>query len=70
MSGHNSTAKRVRLRKEQFPEEYCPEPRCLWHTGGGYCRRHARKQKSESESFDVGHQNDVRFGGTLDETGE
>lgn len=26
--------------KERHPEAYCPEPRCLWRTGGGRCPRH------------------------------
>lgn len=29
------------LRKERKPHLYCPERRCLWHTGTGYyCPRH------------------------------
>jgi hypothetical protein len=34
-------AARVARLKERHPEQYCPEPRCLWHTGGGPCPRHA-----------------------------
>ena len=33
-------AQRVARHKELHGEEYCPFPRCLWHTGGGYCPRH------------------------------
>lgn len=36
-----STAARVRARKHEHPEDYCPSPRCLWRTGGGWCPRHA-----------------------------
>jgi hypothetical protein len=37
-----STASKVAARKEKYPHLYCPKPRCLWHTGGGYCPRHKR----------------------------
>ena len=36
-----NTAARVRARKDEHPEDYCPSPRCLWRTGGGWCPRHA-----------------------------
>ena len=36
-----SVASAVARAKERRPGEYCPHPRCLWHTGGGYCPRHA-----------------------------
>jgi hypothetical protein len=35
-------AAEVAKRKERRPELYCPEPRCLWETGGGHCPRHAK----------------------------
>jgi hypothetical protein len=35
-----STAAKVALQKEKRPEMYCPVPRCLWRTGGGFCPRH------------------------------
>jgi hypothetical protein len=31
----------VAAAKERRPDQYCPKPRCLWRTGGGYCPRHA-----------------------------
>jgi hypothetical protein len=31
---------KVALDKGIHPERYCPEKRCLWRTGGGYCPRH------------------------------
>lgn len=34
-------AKKVRENKEKHPELYCPNPKCLWRTGGGPCPRHA-----------------------------
>jgi hypothetical protein len=37
----NKTAAKVALNKAAHPEQYCPKHRCLWHTGGGYCPRHA-----------------------------
>jgi hypothetical protein len=41
MSGHASVAKSVREQKEQHPERFCPERRCLWKTGdGSRCLRH------------------------------
>ena len=36
-----NTAAKVAEQKRQHPERYCPEPRCLWRTGGGWCPRHA-----------------------------
>lgn len=48
MSGHDSTAKSVRLQKEQHPERYCTNPRCLWRTEKNNrfdpCPRHMRSQ--------------------------
>jgi hypothetical protein len=40
MATHGSVAKSARLDKEARPELYCPERRCLWRTGGGWCPRH------------------------------
>lgn len=42
MPSHNSAAKSAREHKERNPSLYCPERRCLWRTGGGYCPRHKR----------------------------
>lgn len=36
-----TTQSKVAARKAKFPEQYCPRPRCLWHTDGGYCPRHS-----------------------------
>lgn len=36
----SNVAANVRKDKDKHPENYCPEPRCLWRTGGGYCPRH------------------------------
>lgn len=38
-----STASKVAEHKAKHPELYCPTKRCLWHTGGGHCPRHAPK---------------------------
>lgn len=35
-----NTAAQVAQTKENHPERFCPKPRCLWRTGGGYCPRH------------------------------
>ena len=35
------TAARVAASKTAHPEEFCPNARCLWRTGGGACPRHA-----------------------------
>jgi hypothetical protein len=40
MPSYRSVAASVAYRKSLYPEEYCPTPRCLWHTKGGYCPRH------------------------------
>ncbi len=40
----NSVAAQVAANKEQHPERFCPAPRCLWRTGGGYCPRHQPKE--------------------------
>jgi hypothetical protein len=48
-----SVASAVARAKERHPEQYCPAPRCLWHTGGGPCPRHVRQsavQRDESEA--------------------
>ena len=39
----------VARSKEQHPERYCPERRCLWRTGGGYCPRHAYLHPAPSD---------------------
>ncbi len=41
-----STAAKVAQAKEKRPEQFCPVPRCLWRTGGGYCPRHWAKAKA------------------------
>lgn len=33
-------AAKVREHKEANPRIYCPERRCLWRTGGGWCPNH------------------------------
>lgn len=33
-------AAQVAKSKERHPEKFCPAPKCLWRTGGGYCPRH------------------------------
>lgn len=50
MPTHSSVAKSVRMAKESRPENYCPVPRCLWRTGGGYCPRHAPAASSSGEN--------------------
>ena len=32
---------KVAAHKERHPESYCPARKCLWHTNGGHCPRHA-----------------------------
>jgi hypothetical protein len=34
-------AAKVAENKARHPERYCPAPKCLWRTGGGYCPRHS-----------------------------
>jgi hypothetical protein len=36
----NQVAAKVSENKRKHPERYCPHPKCLWPTGGGYCPRH------------------------------
>ena len=33
-------AAKVAANKARHPEHYCPAPKCLWRTSGGYCPRH------------------------------
>jgi hypothetical protein len=40
-----STAAKVAQHKEKNPAVYCPNKRCLWRTGGGYCPRHQRVER-------------------------
>lgn len=47
MATHNSVAKSAREAKERRPENYCPSPKCLWRTGGGYCPRHSAPAELE-----------------------
>lgn len=35
-----STASKVAQAKLDHPEDFCPHPRCLWRTSGGFCPRH------------------------------
>lgn len=48
MTTRGSVAKSVSNNKAKHPELYCPEPRCLWRTGGGRCPRH---RLAESKSI-------------------
>lgn len=45
MSGYQSTAASVARMKEKNPNAYCPQKRCLWQTGGGYCPRHKPRER-------------------------
>jgi hypothetical protein len=40
---------RVAQNKQKRPEIYCPAPRCLWRTGGGYCPRHQPLEEDDHE---------------------
>ncbi len=42
-----NTQARVALAKEKHPERYCPQPKCLWMTRGGYCPRHKRETPAQ-----------------------
>lgn len=33
-------AQKVAAEKAKHPERFCPEPRCLYKTGGYHCPRH------------------------------
>jgi hypothetical protein len=52
--GHSQVAKSVRENKEQHPEFYCPDPRCLWRTNkrGTFvaCPKHAPNALSQRDS--------------------
>jgi hypothetical protein len=37
---HGSVAKKVRLRKEAHPEEFCSAGGCLWRVSSGKCPKH------------------------------
>jgi hypothetical protein len=39
----------VAADKQAHPDRFCPTPRCLWRTGGGYCERHAPAPRGEHE---------------------
>ena len=50
------TAAQVARQKADRPELFCPEPDCLWRTGGGYCPRHAeRVMTPDGPGSVVGH---------------
>jgi hypothetical protein len=45
MSSHAQVAKRVRLRKEKYPKDYCKVKTCLYRTKdtpfeGSFCPKH------------------------------
>jgi hypothetical protein len=42
MTTHNSVAKSVRLRKEQEPDKYCSNPKCLYRTDEAFCPKHMK----------------------------
>ena len=47
---HNRVAASVRQAKENNPEKFCPNSRCLWRKASGPCPRHqseARNQLSQ-----------------------
>ena len=37
---HSSVAASVRRSKEKRPDDYCPDPRCLWALRSGPCPKH------------------------------
>jgi hypothetical protein len=37
---------KVALDKAKHPEKFCPKPKCLWRTGGGYCPRHIKGEQA------------------------
>jgi hypothetical protein len=43
MTSHASVAAKVRADKEEHPEKYCSNAKCLWHVVPGVteCRKHA-----------------------------
>lgn len=46
------TAAKVAERKRERPAEYCPHPKCLWRTGGGFCPRHDESAKAVQRRAD------------------
>jgi hypothetical protein len=44
--------KASRLRKEQHPEAYCENPKCLWRKSSGECPKHPVKSWGEPPSPD------------------
>lgn len=40
-----NVAQHVRQHKEQYPEKYCPDRRCLWALSSGPCPRHDKDGK-------------------------
>ena len=42
-------AAKVAENKARHPERYCPAPKCLWHTSGGYCPRHTPVRAEASQ---------------------
>lgn len=60
------TAKAVRLRKEEHPEQYCIHRQCLHRAP---CPKHAQKSEPTSQFTkysDEGCMNDMRFGESPD----
>lgn len=45
MPSYRAVAAKVAADKERDPSKFCPTPRCLWRTGGGYCPRHTRQKE-------------------------
>lgn len=42
-ASHGQVAASVRANKEKHPENYCSNPKCLWHTSSGPCPKHGKK---------------------------
>ena len=47
----NSTAKKVRQKKEEHPEDYCKVKGCMWRTKEKPCRVHDTKKKEVKEDY-------------------
>jgi len=43
-------AAKVAANKARHPELYCPNAKCLWRTGGGYCPRHQPANSRQLET--------------------
>jgi hypothetical protein len=55
MASRGQIAAAVRRNKDQNPDHYCSNPRCLWNRASGPCPKHEAPERDLPGTFDPAH---------------